>query len=129
MTLIIILALILLLPFTVLAQTASPSATVLEPSPTASEEQKEIDTLKEKIATKVEELRKGNDRAIGGSIKTKDATKKILKIVDDKEEEFEIKIDVDLTKLYQISGTVSKEITFDSLKKDLYVISLSKKPA
>ncbi len=44
--------------------------------------------------------------------------------MNDEEEEFEIRIDADLTKLYQISGTTTKEITFDSLKKDSYVISL-----
>ncbi len=42
--------------------------------------------------------------------------------MNDEEEEFEIRIDADLTKLYQISGTTTKEITFDSLKKDSYVI-------
>lgn len=97
--------------------TASATATIV---PTSSQEEKEIDKLKEKIATKVAELKKQNQQVFTGYItKITDIGFKI-KTNDDKE--YEIKIDSLLSKLYQIVGTTKEEIKQKDLKTDLYVI-------
>lgn len=96
------------------AQTKTPTPT------SATQEQKEIDTLKEKLASKVAELRKKNDNAVSGSIISK-ATN-LIKIKTQRETFFDIKIDPQLTKFYQIAGTQKKDVDFTDLEKGDYII-------
>lgn len=88
--------------------------------PTKTDEAKEIQSLKEKIATKVAELREKNNKAVSGTV-TEISGKKI-KIKTTDEESFEIKFDSELTKFYQITTGQKKEIKFQDLKKGSYVI-------
>lgn len=97
------------------------------PSPTSesqasSQEDKEIQSLKEKIATKVAELREKNSKAISGIVQESLSTQGIIKIKTGKSEDFEVKIDPDLTKYYQILGSQKKEVKATSVKKDSYIL-------
>lgn len=98
--------------------TLSPSLKVV--SPTISSEEKEIHALKEKIATKVAQLRKQNNKAISGKIQEiKDNT---FKIITQQDEEFEIKIDSALTKFFDITTGVKKEIKLAAVEKGDYIV-------
>jgi len=82
--------------------------------------EKEVEILKEKIASKVADLRRENYQALSGII------------VDINEDEIEIdyynnekkivKIDELLTKYYSIKNNQKKEIDFSNLKKGDYII-------
>ncbi len=93
----------------------------ITPSPTFTVEEKNIQNLKEKIATKVAELREKNNKAVSGFV-TQVAAQSI-KIKDEKDVEYEIKLDDALTKYYQVSGTQLKEIKLSDIKKGLFVIA------
>lgn len=91
-------------------EVSSESATVVEP---------EIQDLKEKIATKVAELRKKNQKAVAGHI---DSIKgAVIMATSADASEYEVKLDESLTKTYQI-GTGYKEIKSSDLKKGDYII-------
>lgn len=91
--------------------TATPSAVVVE---------KEIQNLKEKIATKVAELRKKNLKAISGVVI--DTPTSELKIETQKGDEYIVQIDDTLTKIYQVSGSTKKDLKLNEIKKGAYVI-------
>lgn len=98
---------------------ASPTAKIV--SPTASVEEKTIKNFGDKIATKVAEIvKEKNNKALSGFITNiKGLT---IKISNENNEEYEVRIDEVLTKYYQITGSVRKEIKFNDLKKDSFII-------
>lgn len=103
------------------AQTKTPTATpTKEASPSASVE-REVRELKDKIATKVAELRQKNNKAIAGFIT--DISSKSIKVKSDNDTTFTIRVDESLTKYFQITGTAKKEIKKDDLKKNMYIIA------
>lgn len=89
-------------------------------SPSAAITQTEVQDLKEKIATKVAELRKKNQKAVAGKITSiKD---KSIMIKNNDDAEYEVKVDEALTKVYRI-GVTKKEIKSTDLKVGLYIIA------
>ena len=104
-------------------KTASPSA-VVSPSvasPSAVINSKEIQNLRNKVESTVSELRKKNQKAIAGNVINIVGTTISIKTVD--EEDFQIKIDDTLTKIYQINGAAKKEIKMSDITKDSYIIA------
>lgn len=87
----------------------------------AAEELKEIQNLKEKLASKVAELRSKNDRAYAGEVIG--LGKDSLKIRASDNKDYQIKVDSELTKILKIQGTSKKEIDFKNLKKGDYLIA------
>ena len=118
-------AVVLFIPlfFNVYAQTSTLSAT-----PTAPDfiENKEIQNLKEKIATKVAELREKNVKAVSGVVQEFTSSNKLtgtkIMIKTWKDENFQIVVDPVLTKFFQITGEQKKEVNLKSLKKNIYII-------
>lgn len=102
----------------VLGQTAS-STPEISVSP-ISTQNKAIENLKEKIANKVAEIRKKNTRAVAG--KLIDTSSEGLKIKNNDNEEYQIKLDDALTKYYRITGSSQKEIKKENLERDDYLI-------
>lgn len=98
----------------------SSSAQTISTSSAVKDETKEIKDLKDKIATKVAELQKENQKAIAGSVLSNKDGEVMLKANDDAE--YEMKIDDTLTKIYQIVGAQKKEVKFSDVKKDSYII-------
>jgi hypothetical protein len=94
--------------------TASPSA---KPTTTID---KDVEALKENIATKVAELRKKGLKAVAGNITSKTGTQ--LEIKNSLGTSYTIKMDDTLTKVYQITGGTKKELKQDDLEKNMYVI-------
>ncbi len=86
--------------------------------PTASDSA--IDILKEKVADKVEELRQKNNRAISGFVLSNGND--LIRIKTNAGENFEVKLDPDLTKYFQITGTTKKEIDAEDVVADDYII-------
>lgn len=79
--------------------------------------------LIEKLATKVEETRKKDQKAYVGIItKIENSTITISSVSGADEKKYSIKIDDTLTTLFRIVGTAKKEIKFADLKKGDYVI-------
>jgi ribosomal protein S17 len=109
------LALILVLVSPALAQTASPSA-----SPTGEVEDTAIEKLKEKVANKVTEIRRKNNKALAGTVLSKAGASFKIKTNDD--QEYEIKLDDALTKYFRILGTKKQEIKQDDIEVDDYII-------
>jgi hypothetical protein len=79
-----------------------------------------IDVLKEKVADKVEEIRRKNNKAISGFVVSN--VNSVIKITTNEKEEYQIKLDNDLTKYFQISGATKKEIKSENVAKDDYII-------
>lgn len=102
----------------VLAQTGTQSAQQV--SPTSIPEDKDIQNLKDKIATKVAELREKNNKAMSGFISTISGL--TIKIKDENDVEYDIKLDDALTKYYQIVGAQKKEIKLSDIKKGMFII-------
>lgn len=105
------------------SRSASPSTTVIptkSASPSSSLVNREIQNLKEKIATKVAELRKKNLKAVAGVIE--ESSKDTFKIKSVNGEEYTVSLDDSLTKIFQIAGAVKKEIKVSDLKKESYAI-------
>ncbi len=98
----------------VYGQTTTPS-----PAPTVVQSE-EIQNLKEKLASKVAELRQKDQKAISGTVQDVATAGLRLKATDDTL--YEVKIDPELTKTYQISAGQKKEIQFKDLKKGAYII-------
>ncbi len=94
---------------------ASPSASL---SPTTVED-KEVKALKERVANKVKELTK-DTKAVAGFVQETKDSQITIKTADDKVSV--VKIDTDLTKYYQITGTTRKEIKLTTIKKGDYAI-------
>lgn len=97
--------------------TLTPTSTI---APTKSSESKEIDKFKEKLASKVAELTKKNQKVLAGTIGSVD--KKKFKLMTENDGEFEVKIDEDLTKFYSILGNQKIEKRVADLKKGMYII-------
>lgn len=99
----------------ILALEATASATPVE--------EKGVKQLREKIANKVEEMRKKNQRAYAGIItKIEDSLVTISNNQGTDEKKYEVKIDDTLTTLYRILGTAKKEIKKSDLKAGDYII-------
>lgn len=80
----------------------------------------EIKNFKDKIASKVAELTKEDQKAISGYV-TKLAENQ-LSIKTDDNQIFQIKIDDILTKIYRISNNQKNEIKLSKIKKDDYLV-------
>jgi hypothetical protein len=108
---------VLLLGQSVLAQTpptASASAT-----PTVVVD-RDIQQLKDKIANKVSEIRKENNKAISGFVSKIDGNTMTLNTTEDVKQ---VKFDDTLTKAFRVLGTSKKEIKTSDIEKDDYAIA------
>lgn len=92
-------------------------------SPTDAIEDKEVQNLKEKIATKVAELRQKSNIAVSGIVMATDFEKGNIKITTWKDEKYEVRIDPDLTKFFKIESNQKKEIDSQDIEKDSYIIA------
>lgn len=103
----------------VVAQTPS---SVASSSPTVVVD-KDIQLLKDKIANKVSEIRKQNNKAISGFVLNIDGN--TMKLSNNGGEEVnQVKFDDTLTKVFRVQGTTKKEIkTDDIVKKDYTIVS------
>lgn len=102
------------------AQTTATSSSQ-KITPTVVIGDKEIQNLKDKIATKVAELTKEkNNKALSGF--ATEVKGSIIKIKNENDEEYEIKPDDAISKYYQITGTAKKEIQYSDLKKEMFLI-------
>jgi len=82
--------------------------------------EKEVKILKDKIASKVAELRRENNQAFSGRIMSLSENQIEIKDKDDKK--ILVKLDPTLTKYYQIKNNEKKEINFSNLKKNDYIV-------
>ncbi|MFA6017285.1 MAG: hypothetical protein WC744_04335 [Patescibacteria group bacterium] len=98
------------------AQTPSIEAST---SPTVTVD-KDIQLLKDKIANKVSEIRKQNNKAISGFVQSIDGS--IMKL-DSSGEVNQVKFDDTLTKAFRVLGTTKKEIKTSDIKKNDYAIA------
>lgn len=115
----IVLLFLSLTTFGVNAQSPQASAGA-KISPTATVDDKEIQLFKNKVATKVAELREKNNRAIAGFVvNSKDG---LIHIKSSDATEYDVKTDDNLTQYFQINGSSKKEIKRDDIVKDDYVI-------
>jgi len=103
----------------VFAQSSSSSA-IPEASPSSSIEDKDVKDLKERLANKVAEIRKKDQKAISGFSILKDGAIFIKDTRDDLQ--YKVEIDGSLTKLYQILGATKREVKSEDIKKDMYLI-------
>lgn len=103
------------LTMNVMAQTITLTPS---PAPTGAID-KDIENLKEKIANKVLEIRKKNNKAVSGFVVSNDGSQ--MKI-DNNGEQNLVKFDETLTKYFQVVGTQKKEIRADDIEKNDYVI-------
>lgn len=79
-----------------------------------------IDILKEKVADKVEELRQKNNKAVSGFVVSNEND--LVKIKTNIGEEYQVKLDPDLTKYFQITGATKREIKSEDVVADDYII-------
>jgi hypothetical protein len=106
-----------------LAATMTTAVFAIDATPSGSIDDQNVKMLREKIATKVEEMRKKDQRAYAGKIlKIDDTSITITAIENNDDKQYLIKIDETLTNMYRIVGATSKEIKKSDLKKDDYVI-------
>jgi len=84
------------------------------------ESEKEVEILKEKIASKVAELRQENKQVISGKIVA--IKQGEIEIVNNNNEKKIVSIDDLLTKYYSINLNQKREINFSDLKKDDYIV-------
>lgn len=102
----------------VMAQgTLAPSVTSSS-SPTIVVD-KDIQQLKDKIANKVSEIRKENNKAISGFVLKIDGNTMKL---NNTENVNQVKFDDTLTKVFKVLGTSKKEIKINDITKDDYAI-------
>lgn len=99
----------------VLGQTPTKEASA---SPTTVD--KDIQQLKDKIANKVSEIRKQNNRAISGFVSNIDGDSMKLSTVG---EVNQVKFDDSLTKVFKVLGTTKKEIKKEDVSNNDYVIA------
>jgi len=93
------------------ATTASPSAT---PSPTAAPKNQQIEDLKDRLATKVAELRKLERRAVYGTVKAKTISTLTVE-TETKDVKIELTDDI---KIFQILKAKRTALTIDDVAKD-----------
>lgn len=86
----------------------------------ANSELEEIQNFKEKLASKVAELQKKEDKALSGFLILK--KDKSLTIETTDKEQFSVELDDLLTKYFQVNVSVLKEITLDNFEVDDYII-------
>lgn len=104
----------------VFAQTAT-SSPILSPT-TTSNQNDAIQDLKDKVANKVAEIRKKNNRAVAGRIVS--ISDSSIKIKSSDQVDFDIKLkESGLTKYYQITGAQQKEIKKEVIEKGAYAIA------
>lgn len=96
---------------------SSPAASVTK---ILTDEDAEIKSLKDKIATKVAELREKNNKAVSGFV-TK-ISGSVITIKNENGLEYSIKLDEALTKYYRIAGTQKKEIEQSDIETGLFLI-------
>lgn len=102
----------------VFAQTATATPNL---NPTTVDQKDAIQDLKEKVANKVAEIRKKNNKAVAGRVTSVSDNSLKVKTLD--QNEFDVKLQTSgLTKYYQISGNQQKEIDKDNVEKDDYII-------
>jgi hypothetical protein len=99
----------------VLGQTPT---TVASSSPTIVVD-KDIQQLKDKIANKVSEIRKENNKAVSGFVQSIDGNG--MKLKNDIEVK-QVRFDDSLTKVFKVVGAGKKEIKIDAISKDDYAI-------
>jgi len=80
----------------------------------------EIENFKEKIASKVAELTKQEQKAVTGFVVNTGSNQ--LSIKTDEQQELQVKIDDILTKIYQIVNNQKKEIKLSQIEKNDYLI-------
>lgn len=103
--------------------TASAVSWAADASPSGSIDEKNVKLLREKIATKVEQMRKKDQRAYAGKIeKIDDTSVTILALEGADDKKYTIKIDETLTTMYRIVGSTKKEIKKSDLVKGNYII-------
>jgi len=83
-------------------------------------ELEEIQNFKEKLASKVAELQKKEDKALSGFLMLK--KDKTLTIETTDNEQFSVELDDLLTKFFQVNVSVLKEITLDNFEVNDYII-------
>lgn len=93
------------------SETASSSPTVVV--------DKDIQLLKDKIANKVSEIRKQNNKAVSGFVLNIDGNTMKL---NNNGEVNQVKFDDTLTKVFKVLGTTKKEIKTDDIAKNDYAI-------
>ncbi|MEK7634103.1 MAG: hypothetical protein AAB437_04635 [Patescibacteria group bacterium] len=98
-----------------MAQTPTVTASS---SPTVTVD-KDILKLKEKVANKVSEIRRKNNKAVSGFVVSNDGN--TMKVNSDGVENL-VKFDDALTKYFKILGTQKKEIKADDIEKNDYII-------
>lgn len=86
----------------------------------SAQQSEEIQNLKEKLASKVAELRQKEQKAISGTVQ--DVTTNALRLKSSDDILYEIKIDEELTKIYIIAGNQKKEMKLKNIKKGAYLI-------
>jgi hypothetical protein len=85
-----------------------------------SSSEKEVEILKEKIASKVAQLRQENNQAVSGKIIN--LSENQIEIKDNNDKKILIKLDPTLTKYYRIKNNQKKEINLSDLEKNNYVV-------
>ncbi len=106
-------------PTTAPSVTSKPASVSATLKPSQTPEDKQVNDLKENIASKVAQLRKKDHKAVAGVITNTSSSQFTIKSSDSS---YTIKLDDTLTKYYQIVGTSKKEIKQSDIKKDNYVI-------
>ncbi|MEK7070401.1 MAG: hypothetical protein AAB966_01205 [Patescibacteria group bacterium] len=95
-------------------------ATSSSQTSSSSAEQKEIQSLKNKLETKVLELKKKDQKGIAGRITGIEKSKLVIKIEDDGS--YEIKLDDVLTKVYELNNGKKTEVKVSTLAKNDYIV-------
>jgi len=104
----------------VIAQTNTTQEAILKTSsPSADTLDENIKSLKDKIATKVAELQKQNKKVIAGLILKKEKDSLELK---SEENIYKVAFDDTLTKIYSIINNSQKEIKFEGLMTNDFII-------
>lgn len=115
-----LLTVMLLLTGSVYAQTPTSTSSAVTATPTLTQEEKDVQDLKEKIKNKVAELRSQNNKAFAGWVLSNE--NKLIKVNTPDEEKFDVKFDDGLTKVYEIVGNQRKEIKLEVVKKNDYIV-------
>lgn len=102
------------------AQTVSPTPDKTPTIAPTNVVTKEVQNLKDKLATKVVQLRKANHKAVSGVVDAVNA--KTITIKDAAGKSVQVKVDEVLTKSFRISGTTKKEIKNTDVTKGDYII-------
>lgn len=102
----------------VFAQTGAPTGPTKKP--TETRESSQIDKFKEKLASKVAELNRRNQKVVAGTVSA--VSKDKLKLKTDTGE-FEVKIDKDITKFFEISEGSQEGKELSLIEKGLYIIA------